>query len=415
MVRASDLVKGKTMSLHDPDTKDSSPKDVAPKDAMLEEARRSLRLSEIDVLKLKTGKHQEISVHTEIAKTIIDEIRLPQEPEKEIITSPSSPPAMAINVPPLRQDEINVAETSDGLSEEVGIRRIYVATKQYMAHVREQVKKGESFQLEPAMIYINNILNSSQDMVSQIYQLTVDYEQEDDYYLSSPINTMVYGVKIAQRMGYEKSKLIEFGLAALLHDIGMFMIPDEILNKQGRLSDDEMDLVRRHPDFAVEILAPFAATYPKMIKAIYEHQERANGQGYPLGLKGDEICDYAQIIGICDSYEAMTHHRPHKKILLQSDSIKELIGSKTKLFEPRIIKMFLDEISIYPIGSYIRLNNRNIGRVVATSKGNPMKPVVNLIFDEKGKKIEPPRTMDLKNYPVLNIEASISADDLPGN
>ncbi|MFA6411110.1 MAG: HD domain-containing phosphohydrolase [Syntrophales bacterium] len=415
MVRASDLVKGKTMSLHDHDTKDSSPKAMAPKDALLEEARISFRLSEIDVLKLKKGNQQEINIPTKIGETIVDEIRLTPEPEEEQIAPPSSPPAMAINIRSVRQDEIQVAETSEGLSEEAGLRRVYVATKQYMAHIREQVKNGDSIQLEPALIYINNILNSSEDMVSQIYQLTVDYEQEDDYYLSSPINTMVCGVKIAQRMGYEKSKLIEFGLAALLHDIGMFIIPEQILNKQGRLSDDEMDLIKKHPDLAVEILAPFTATYPKMIKAIYEHQERANGQGYPRGLKGDEICDYAQIIGICDSYEAMTHHRPHKKILLQSDSIKELIGSKTKLFEPRIIKMFLDEISIYPIGSYIRLNNRNIGRVVATSKGNPMKPVVNLIFDEKGKKIEPPRIMDLKNYPVLNIEASISADDLPGN
>ena len=262
---------------------------------------------------------------------------------------------------------------------------------------------------------INSVLHSSHDMTAQIYQLTVDYEQEDDYYLSSPINTVVYGLKIAQRMGYSESKLIEFGLAALFHDIGMFRIPDNILNKAGRPSDSEMDLIKSHPEFAVEIMAPFAARYPKMIRAIYEHQERANGQGYPRGIKGEEICDYAQIIGICDSYEAMTHHRPHKKTLLQADSIKELISSKANLFEPRITKMFLDEISIYPIGSYVRLNNRNIGRVVSTNKTNPMKPVVNLIFDEKGEKMDPPRMIDLRTHPVLNIEGSISVEELPGS
>jgi len=322
---------------------------------------------------------------------------------------------IARQTPSERPDDQPVAEASEGQGKEDRIRMIYVAAKQYMAHLRNQVRKGESFQLGPAQIYINNVLQSSHDMASQIYQLTVDYEQEDDYYLSSPINTLVYGVKVAQRMGYKESKLIEFGLAALLHDIGMFRIPDQILNKAGRLSDDEMDIIKGHPEFAVEIMAPFAATYPKMIRAVYEHQERANGQGYPRGLKGDEICDYAQIIGICDSYEAMTHHRPHKKPLLQTDSIKELIGSKSNLFEPRITKMFLDEISIYPIGSYVRLNNRNIGRVVATNKTNPMKPVVNLIFDEKGIKLEPPRIVDLRNHPVLNIEDSISVEDLPAS
>jgi HD-GYP domain-containing protein (c-di-GMP phosphodiesterase class II) len=250
-------------------------------------------------------------------------------------------------------------------------------------------------------------------MAAQIYQLTVDYEQESDYYLSSPINVLIYGLKIAQRMEYETSKLIEFGLAALLHDIGMFRIPDNILYKTGILSGDEIDLIKGHPEFAVEMLAPFAAKYPKMIKAIYEHQERANGQGYPRGRRGDEICDFAQIIGICDSYEAMTHHRPHKKPQLQADSIKELIGSRANLFEPRITKMFLDEVSIYPIGSYVRLNNRTIGRVVATNKTNPMKPVVHLIFDEKGIKMDPPQTIDLRNHPVLNIEDSVSVEDLP--
>ena len=418
MVRASDLVKGKTMSLTDIEPEDASPNQRTPKEmtieeAALAEARKSLRLSEIDVLKLKSGNQQKSHIAVEIEKTAITKSL---ESSVTIETPPpESPMATATQTPSERQDDQPVAEASEGPGGEEGTRMIYVAAKEYMAHVRDQVRKGASFQLEPALIYINNVLQSSHDMTSQIYQLTVDYEQEDDYYLSSPINTLVYGLKVAQRMGYTQAKLIEFGLAALLHDVGMFRIPDKILNKAGRLSDGEMDLVKGHPEFAVEILAPFAAKYPKMIRAVYEHQERANGRGYPRGLKGDEICDYAQIIGICDSYEAMTHHRPHKKPRLQADSIKELIGSKANLFEPRITKMFLDEISIYPIGSYVRLNNRNIGRVVDTNKTNPMKPVINLIFDEKGIKMEPPRMIDLRNYPVLNIENSVSVEELPAS
>jgi len=424
MVRASDLVKGKAKTLTDIEPKDASPEEAAPKEEVLEEERMSLRLSEIDVLKLKSGKQQEIPLAVKIPETLIVETsqlpetvihETPQVPETVTIAFPSAPLETGIKIPPMLQDERPVAEASEGQPEEDGVRWIYVATKQYMVHVREQIRKGESFQLEPALHYINSIAQSSQDMTSQIYQLTVDYNQDDDYYISSPVNTLVYGLKLAQRIGYAKSKLIEFGLAALLHDIGMFRIPDQILNKENRLSDEEMNIIRKHPAFAIDILKPFEATYPKMIRAIYEHQERANGQGYPRGLKGEEICDYAKIIGICDSYEAMTHYRPHRKPLLQFDSIKELIGSKTNLFEPWITRVFLDEISIYPIGSYVRLNNRNIGRVVAINKANPMKPMVNLIFDEKGKKIEPSRMIDLTNYPVLNIDASISVDDLPGD
>ncbi|MCX5829541.1 MAG: HD domain-containing protein [Deltaproteobacteria bacterium] len=413
MARAYDLVMGKKKSLTNVEPQDESAEQTETDEAALAEARLSLRLSEIDILKLKSGNQQEIPIDIEIEETNV--IETTQASLAIETAAPELPMATATQTPSERQDDQPIAEATEEPGEDDRIRMIYVAAKQYMGHVRNQVRKGESFQLEPALIYINNVLHSSHDMTSQIYQLTVDYEQEDDYYLSSPINTLVYGLKVAQRMGYSESKLIEFGLAALLHDIGMFRIPDNILNKAGRPSDSEMDLIKSHPEFAVEIMAPFAARYPKMIRAVYEHQERANGQGYPRGLKGDEICDYAQIIGICDSYEAMTHHRPHKKPLLQSDSIKELIGSRANLFEPRITKMFLDEISMYPIGSYVRLNNRNIGRVVATNKTNPMKPVVNLIFDEKGIKLDPPRMVDLRSHPVLNIEDSVSVEDLPAS
>jgi HD-GYP domain-containing protein (c-di-GMP phosphodiesterase class II) len=410
MVRASDIVKGKTATPKDVEPRNGSTKQDNPEEAVLAEARLSLRLSEIDILKLKSETQLEIPVGREIEETIGVESQQASSAVKTI--TPELPMVTAVPRTSENQNERQLVEVTEETGEGDGTRMIYMAAKQYMAHVRTQVRKGASFPIDPALTYITNVLHSSQDMTLQIYQLTVDYEQEDDYYLSSPINTLVYGLKVAQRMGYSESTLIEFGLAALLHDVGMFRIPDAILNKAGRPSDSEMDLIKSHPEFAVEILSPFAAEYPKMIRAVYEHQERANGQGYPRGLKGEEICDYAKIIGICDSYEAMTHHRPHKKPLLQAESIKELISSKANLFEPRITKMFLDEISLYPIGSYVRLNNRNIGRVVATNKTNPMKPMVNLIFDEKGIKIDPPRLIDLHTHPVLNIEDSVSFKDL---
>ncbi|HOF03975.1 MAG TPA: HD domain-containing phosphohydrolase [Syntrophales bacterium] len=369
-----------------------------------------MRLSDIDILKLKAEEYVNLSYERSRTDSYDDEAKA------EI----TSAPAEAVKKTGEYQTAIGSqgdGELAKGLSgalspTERGIERIYLAAKQYMAIVCQRVQAGQSFPLEQALVYVNNILNSSEDMTSRIYQLTVDYEKEDDYYLSSPVNTLCYGMKVARNMGYEKMDLIEFGLAALLHDIGMFLVPDTILKKEGKLTDEEIAVIRRHPETAVEILSPYKDVYPGMIRAIYEHQERTNGQGYPRGLKGDEISDFAKIIGICDSYEAMTHYRPHKKPLLQTESIKELIGSRSRLFDARIMKAFLDEISIYPVGSYVRLNNRNIGVVTATNKGNPMKPTIRLIVDEKGKKIEPPRNIDLRNYPILNIDRSVSPEEV---
>jgi hypothetical protein len=97
---------------------------------------------------------------------------------------------------------------------------------------------------------------------------------------------------------------------------------------------------------------------------------------------------------------------------MQAESIREFIGSKNQLFSTKIIKVFLDEISIFPIGSYVRLNNKNIGCVIATNRSNPLKPTIKLLFDENGRRFSEPKVIDLKANPVLNIEGSVAQDEL---
>jgi HD-GYP domain-containing protein (c-di-GMP phosphodiesterase class II) len=152
-----------------------------------------------------------------------------------------------------------------------------------------------------------------------------------------------------------------------------------------------------------ELLRPYQEDHPWLLKTVYQHHERENGQGYPLGIKGDEITDYAKIIGLCDSYEAMTHSRPHRKAVMQYDSVKQLIESRERQFSPQILKLFLQELTIYPIGSYVKLNNAAIGRVIATNKFQPMRPVINLLIDGKGNRVAVVETIDLARNNVLTI------------
>lgn len=311
---------------------------------------------------------------------------------------------------PASSDADLVTSIVQGLED---VKQLYQRVKVYLGEVRERVKRNELIDLNPAIGIIKSIIEMHYDMDAVIYQMTVDISHEDDYFYSHALNTTIYTVRIGHRLGYNEKELKDLGLSGLLCDIGMFKIPESILNKNGKLSQEEIDIIKSHPQLSRDILLPFSNSYQPVIDAIFEHQERENGQGYPRGIKGDEICEGAKIIGICDSYEAMTHNRPHKKALMQTDSIRELIGSKNQLFSPKIIKTFLDEISIYPVGSYIRLNNKNIGRVIATNRSNPLKPTIKLFFDETGKRFPEPRTIDLKMNPVLNIEGSVHLDELP--
>jgi HD-GYP domain-containing protein (c-di-GMP phosphodiesterase class II) len=305
-------------------------------------------------------------------------------------------------------------ERSSQDEKEIGnAERLYTGLQNYMREVREKVKTNQPIELEPAFPLIEQ-LTESRSVTERVYQLTNTFYHGKDYYISHPVNTTVYAIKIGLRLGYSRDKLKELAIAALLHDVGMFMIPENIITKEGALTESELALIKRHPELGKNLLFKFKDQMPWLARAVHEHQERENGKGYPRGLKGDNIAEYAQIIGICDSYEAMTHNRPHKKAIMQFTSVRELIETKYLLFPTKILKAFLEELSVYPIGSCVKLNNNAIGMVIDTNKDQPMKPIIKLLFDGHGEKVTDERIIDLKVNTVLNILGGVSDDELPG-
>jgi len=291
----------------------------------------------------------------------------------------------------------------------VGLYRI---AKTYLSDLRERIRRGMTIDIHPVAEVMGRLIKENL-VTDEITQGITLMSGGEEYYVSHAVNTAAYAVRVGRGLGYDFDSLRELAMAGFLCDIGLFKIPEEIINKQGKLSPEEVELIKSHTEIAQELLAPVASQYPAMLRAIVEHHERENGQGYPKGLKGEEISEFAKIIGICDSYVAMTHNRPHKKALIQTETIRELVSMKGNFFSARIIKAFLDEISIFPIGSYVVLNNKMIGMVVATNRYSPFKPVIKILYDEHGRKFENPRVVDLMTNPVLNIESNISVDDLP--
>jgi HD-GYP domain-containing protein (c-di-GMP phosphodiesterase class II) len=210
-------------------------------------------------------------------------------------------------------------------------------------------------------------------------------------------------------MGFSKDKLFELGLSALFHDIGMFLVPDDILRKPDRLTQEESDAVRKHPEMGRDILSIRGGSYPWLSEVVYQHHEREEGQGYPRGLRGDRIHEYAKILGIVDTYEAMTHNRPHRRAI----SVRELIESKNQQFAPRIIKVFLEQISLYPIGSYVKLNNKSLAKVIDTNDHQPLRPVVNVLFDSQGNRMKADQIVNLKDNSLLWVIGNLSETELP--
>lgn len=289
---------------------------------------------------------------------------------------------------------------------------IYFTLRDYMRGIRLSIKKGDPFGIETPLLTIDKIV-AAPEVLAGINPMMINIEATDDYYTIQPIHTMIYALKIGLLLNYKRKEMTELGLAALLQNIGMFFIPDEIIHKSGPLTDEEIAVIKKHPETGRDLLLPFKDNFPLVVDAVYQHHERENGSGYPQRLKGADIVEYAQIIGICDSYEAMSHNRPHRKALLQFSSVRQLIETKEKLFSSKIIKAFLEEMSLYPVGSYVRLNNGSIGRVIKTNRSQPVKPLVRIMFDGLGNREDGNEYTDLSKTNVLNIVDVLTESDLP--
>ncbi|MBN2255777.1 MAG: HD domain-containing protein, partial [Deltaproteobacteria bacterium] len=282
---------------------------------------------------------------------------------------------------------------------------------EYIKTVREAVFDNRNFDIGPAVDVVEPLV-AAPETITKFYLSTIDFSCDEDYLICHQVNAFIYSLLIGRGLKYSQEHLFRLGLSALLYDVGLFMIPEAIRNKEGMLTQGEYETIKRHTLYGRDILKSFDQ-YPILARVAFEHHERENGQGYPQGLRGSEICEPAKIIGLVDTYEAMIHNRPHRKAHLQHSSVKELIDSRNLMFAPNIIKAYLEEIGLFPIGSFVKLNNGTIGQVIQTNRTFPMKPIIRVFFNGQGFKKDDGETIDLEDHPILYVAGSLHRDDLP--
>ena len=226
------------------------------------------------------------------------------------------------------------------------------------------------------------------------------------------IDVTIISLKIGAALGYDDKRLADLAMIAFLHDVGMYRIPQNILNKKGELTEAELKIIQRHPEIGAGILSKLGDEYKWMADVALQVHERADGSGYPQGLREGEIHDYAYIIGLVDMYSAMIKDRPYRERIEQNKVMRSIIDTSKAKFPAKIIKAFLNEISFFPLNTYVRLNDRSVGRVVSTNPKFPLKPTVEILRDSLGNKLEDARTVDLSGEPLLYITGSVDEKDV---
>jgi HD-GYP domain-containing protein (c-di-GMP phosphodiesterase class II) len=275
--------------------------------------------------------------------------------------------------------------------------------------VLEQIRKNERALLAPvheaARLLVKEIGGWS-EMVSRALEKT---EIED--LAAHHANVAIISVTIGKELGLPPDLLQRLAFLAFVHDLGMARVPSTILFAPRRLNREEFRVITEHPGHTAEILR--AAGEEELAEIAVQEHEREKGQGYPHGLRGDEIREFAKILGVADVYEACTHPRPYRKALIPYDALQELIEMRGDFFHPRYIKALMNALTVFPLGSWVQLNTGESGRVTMTNRKNLMRPVIQVIWNAKGERLEQHKSVDLSKNSFLFINKPLYEDQLP--
>ena len=287
---------------------------------------------------------------------------------------------------PLNKKEI-VAQYEDLLKRRKELVSIHRKAQMAISEVYNSIKSDKLFRLnkvESSVTDIINLLKQNQNVFLFLYGL----DENKNYLITHSVNVAFYSILLGMSLKYTASQLIELGTGAILVDAGMMKVPIYIINKQSKLSDQEYNLIKTHPLLGYKALTQLATVSNNIADVSLQHHEQFDGKGYPRGLKGEEISELASIVSIADSYESQISNRIYKQKIYFHNAMKNLISSGANKFNPRLLNSFLPSLSLYPIGSIVKLNDQRIGIVIGSSPDKPLRPVVKLIFDEKKKKIK---------------------------
>lgn len=322
---------------------------------------------------------------------------------------------------PARQDSPDISEKADGQPEvvlsdqkstSIAAEEVYSKAIFEIKETITSIQKGKHvpghFECIPGIIELTE--NQSEEII-----VLSDRATPDIYLYGHSVNVCILSILLAQSAGMDKNKLADVGLCAILHDIGMIKYLNLAL-KNSRLSPGEYSQIKKHSAQGQEIVFSMLDADESIKKlcmqVIVQVHERKNGSGYPNSLKANEIHEFARIISVADVYEAQTHPRSYRDRILPHEALKTMVYSAEQEFQAELVKAFIERISLYPPGSYVRLNSEEIARVIGINRGLPTRPKVKVIIDPNLSRLPEPRILNLSTTPMFFVKDAIDETKL---
>jgi len=299
-------------------------------------------------------------------------------------------------------NQVEKGDVSETGSIEKNISDIYQNTVTFLKDVFEQVRNGAGYDKEKILTTADILIEKVGENKNKALK-EVTKEQEGIYIYTLSVSVAILSIVTGISLGFGKHKLITLVTGALMHDIGMVRVPGYIIEKKGPLTLDEYNRIKTHTIYGYRIITKELKLSNDIATVALQHHESYDGSGYPRKLKKDDISEYAKIVSICDSFIAMTKKRSYRDEYLSYIAMKNILSGSSKKFDPDIVKVFLSNMAIYPVGSIVQLNNGVIGYVVSANPELPLRPIISVIMDEFGERVDEERLLDLNKKKSLFI------------
>lgn len=288
--------------------------------------------------------------------------------------------------------------------------KICSQAKQAMVTMFEEVRMGNAVDTDGAKQLVEEISDSVTRNPSALISLA-RLKTVDDYTYMHSVAVCAMMVALARQLGLDEARTRSAGMAGLLHDLGKAVMPQEVLNKPGKLSEAEFTVMKSHPEAGYRMLLKSESIDAIALDVCLHHHEKMDGSGYPKGLKGDDISLLAKMGAVCDVYDAITSNRPYKAGWDPAESLRKMAEWSKGHFDPLVFQAFVKSMGIYPVGSLVLLSSGRIGVVTEQAQTSLIMPRVKVFFSTKSGMRIPPEVLDLSRRG--SVERIVGRED-PG-